>query len=56
MLLRSVARRLGAGSPWHAYKVDPLSTERDREAPLDSVNLTMPSGHIAVRTRARRAQ
>ena len=30
------------GSPWHAYRADPLSTERGREAHLDSVKLTMP--------------
>ena len=30
------------GSPWHAYRVEPLSTERGPEAHLDSVKLTMP--------------
>ena len=30
------------GSPWHAYRVEPLSTERGQEAHLDSVKLTMP--------------
>jgi WD40 repeat protein len=35
------------GSPWHAYRVGPLSTERGPEAHLDSVKLTMPD-HIIV--------
>jgi hypothetical protein len=43
MLLRSVARWLGQGSPMHAYRAAPLSTERGREAHLDSVKLTMPT-------------
>ena len=30
-------------SPWAAYRADPLSTERGREAHLDSVKLTMPT-------------
>jgi hypothetical protein len=30
------------GSPWHAYRVEPLSTEREPEAHLDTVKLTMP--------------
>ena len=34
------------GSPWHAYRVDPLSTEREPEAHLDSVKLTMPLGEM----------
>ena len=44
MLPRSVARWFGAGSPWHAYRVEPLSTERGPEAHLDSVKLTMRPG------------
>ena len=47
MLLRSVARGSVRGSPWPAYRADPLSTERGREAHLDSVKLTMPGGDIA---------
>ena len=31
------------GSPLYAYRAAPLSTERGREAHLDSVKLTMPS-------------
>ena len=31
------------GSPWHADRVAPLSTERGPEAHLDSVKLTMPA-------------
>jgi len=31
------------GSPWHAYRVEPLSTERGPEAHLNSVKLTMPA-------------
>ena len=47
MLLRSVARWLGRGSPLHGYRAAPLSTERGREAHLDSVKLTMPSEDLA---------
>jgi Uncharacterized protein conserved in bacteria (DUF2312) len=46
MLPRSVARWFGAGSLWHAYRVEPLSTERGTEAHLDSVKLTMPMGQL----------
>jgi len=34
------------GSPWHAYRVEPLSIERGPEAHLDSVKLTMPTQAI----------
>ena len=42
--------RLRGGSvrenSWHAYKADPLSTERGRKAHLDSVKLTVPARDI----------
>ena len=36
------------GSLWHAYRADPLSAEGGREAHLDAVKLTMPTGLIGV--------
>ncbi len=40
------------GSPWHAYRADPLSAERGREAHLDTVKLTMPTLILPRVTRA----